>query len=82
MLRYRTSLLALAVVLLSLGAVSAAATDPFRDCDPIHEIGLARLADEAGDAVLAAALVLGPEASRERALLAIRATPLPPHPNS
>lgn len=86
MLRYRTSLfctrvdrraatLASAGVLLSVGAASAGATDPFRDCDPIHDIGLARLADEAGDSVLAGALAQGGDSSRERALLAVRATP-------
>lgn len=76
MLRYRTSLLASAAVLVFVGAVSAGAADPFRDCDPIHDIGLARLADEAGDSALAAALASNqPEVPRERTLLAIRATP-------
>jgi hypothetical protein len=77
MLRYRTSLLALCVGFGAAGPASAGNVDPFRDADPIHEIGLARLAAEAGDSALAAAL--GPndagDVPRERAVLAIRAAP-------
>lgn len=77
MLRYRTSFLALCVGFVAVAPVSAGGVDPFRDADPIHDIGLARLADEAGDSALAAAL--GPdeagELPRERAVLAIRAAP-------
>ena len=77
MLRYRTSLLGLCASFVAAEPASAGNVDPFRDADPIHDIGLARLADEAGDAALAAAF--GPEDQgelpRERAVLAIRAAP-------
>ncbi len=81
MLRYRTSLVVLGGSLALAGAVYAGVPDPFRDADAIHDIGLSRLADEAGDAALLSALSGegGPEKqarpSRERTLLAIRAAP-------
>jgi hypothetical protein len=79
-MRYRTSLIFLCASAALVGAVSAGDFDPFRDADPIHDIGLARLADEAGDAALKAALTADPSAekarpAREKALVAVRAAP-------
>jgi|GEM_PF-5275052 len=70
---YRTCVLGLCASFVVSGSVWALGGDPFRDSDPIHDTGLARLADEAGDAAIAAAL--GPEGAREKALLAVRAAP-------
>ncbi|MFT3922379.1 MAG: hypothetical protein QM778_07590 [Myxococcales bacterium] len=69
---YRTFLVAFCASTVAASA-GAGNTDPFRESDGIHDTGLARLADEAGDASLGAALV--PDAPRERALLAARAAP-------
>jgi hypothetical protein len=53
--------------------VRADPRDPFREADAIDALGLARLADEAGDAALLKALEA--PTIRERAVLAARAAP-------
>jgi hypothetical protein len=73
----RAPILALCVLASAAGTVLAGDLDPFRDADAVHETGLARLADEAGDGVLRSVLEgAGTEkSSRERVLMAIRAAP-------
>ncbi len=73
MLRTRTPVFVLFLALTAMGTGAVADADPFRDADPISDIGLARLADEAGDSVLAAALSASD--ARERTLLALRSAP-------
>ena len=54
-------------------AVRAATADPFQDANVVDEIGLARLAEEAGDAALSS--LLRAPTPRQRALMAVRASP-------
>lgn len=75
MLRTRTLVGALcaAGTAIRLGFAQAETPDPFREAEVVDAIGLARLADEAGDAALLRAL--RDPSSREHALIAARAAP-------
>ncbi|MDB4985661.1 MAG: hypothetical protein JWN04_839 [Myxococcaceae bacterium] len=61
-----------AALLACVGVASAGANDPFADADAIDELGVARVAEEAGDVTLRAYLL--EPVPRQRALIAVRAS--------